>query len=83
MNGGLIAAILIIYALGVICLAIVRRNPMWLWGLFLPAAPFVIVGALVCLVMWIFGSAAGAAVKQETGWKADGTRAYPYHVRKG
>ncbi|MFC9534419.1 hypothetical protein ACFT38_28325 [Streptomyces sp. NPDC056975] len=51
----------------------------WLGWIFLPF--------LLPIVLWLaigalFGSAAVGAVKQETGMGADGSRAYPYWVRR-
>lgn len=80
-EGALAAAVLVPYAAIIIGLAIGLRKPVALWWLCLPLIPFLIVAVVIGGVVALFGGTAGAAVKQETGWKADGSRAYPYHVR--
>jgi hypothetical protein len=81
-EGALLAALLIPYAVVIISIAFVRSSPAVLWWLCLPLVPFLLVLAVIGGIVALFGGAAGAAVKQETGWKADGTRAYPYHIKR-
>ncbi|MFF4490505.1 hypothetical protein ACFY0F_29160 [Streptomyces sp. NPDC001544] len=80
--GGLVAALIVVYVSIIIGLAASKGNAMILWWLVLPLVPFLLVAALFTLIFGgLFGGAATSAVKQETGWGADGSRAYPYHVR--
>ena len=69
---------LCLYVATVMGLAAWALNPWILLWLVLPLVPFLF---LIAVIAWVFGSAATAAVKQETGWGADGSRAYPYWVR--
>lgn len=79
---GLVIFGLCAYVALIIGLAAHKRNAMILWWLFLPALPFLLVLAVIAGIAALFGGAATAAVKQETGMGADGSRAYPYWVRR-
>ncbi|WP_433916307.1 hypothetical protein [Streptomyces sp. NBC_01744] len=76
---GLVIILLVLYAATIIGLAAYKGNPWILVYLILPLVPMLLI---IAAIAWLFGASATAAVRQETGWKADGSRVYPYHVRK-
>ncbi|WP_217181285.1 hypothetical protein [Streptomyces sp. AC495_CC817] len=79
---GLIILGLCLYVALILGLAASKGNVKILWWLFLPALPLLLFLALIAGIVALFGGAATAAIKQETGIGADGSRAYPYWVRR-
>lgn len=78
---GWVVALYFLYAIGVGVFAYRKSNPRIPWLLLAPTVlGFVVIVAVFVAGGWLFGSAATEAIRSETGMRADGAKAFPYHT---